>query len=100
MKDKSQISYWYEDENILTIPTTVVPKIGERIHFDTRMDESWYDTKFPNKKLFREGFRGKLIVSDVKRYYKSHDYVLENGPYEFPSQRTVEEFEVFLISLP
>ena len=48
-KNKSQISYWYEDECILTVPTHSVPHIGEEIHID-------------NKWTF--------VVTHIKRYYK------------------------------
>jgi len=96
MNDKSQISYWYEEECILTVPTHSVPGIGEPIHFDTRMDEHWHDARFPNKKLFHEGIRGRFVVTHIKRYYKNYDYVLEDGDFNFPAQKTVEEFEVYL----
>jgi hypothetical protein len=99
MNDKSQISYWYEDECILTVPTHSVPGIGEQIHFNTKMDEHWYEARFPNKKLFREGIRGTFVVTHIKRYYKNYDYVIKEGNYELPAQKTVEEFEVHLEKL-
>lgn len=95
-KDKSQISYWYEDECILTVPTHSVPHVGEQIHIDTRMDEDWHDTRFPNRKLFHKGIRSTFVVTHIKRYYKNYDYVLEEGDYRFPAQKAVEEFETFL----
>ena len=96
MEDKSQISYWYEDESLLTIPTNSVPSVGEEIHIDTRMDKLWYDSRFSDKKLFHKGIIGTFVVTHVKRYYKNLDYVLEDGKYKFPAQSTVETFEVFL----
>ena len=96
MEDKSQISYWYEDENILTVPTVNVPTVGEEIHINTKMDEHWHDARFPNRKLFREGIRDTFIVTHIKRYYKNYDYVLKEMGYEFPAQRTLEEFEIYL----
>lgn len=100
MKDSSEITYWLDGDNILTVPTVDVPKKGEKIHFDTKMDEDWHDARFPNRKLFREGVRGSFIVSDVRRYYKNYDYVhkemIRETAYELPAQRTVETFEVTL----
>lgn len=95
-KDKSQISYWYENDCILTVPTHSTPHIGEQIHIDTIMDGDWYDKRFPNRKLFSEGIRGTFVVTHIKRYYKNYDYVLEDGGYKFPAQKTVEEFEISL----
>jgi hypothetical protein len=64
------------------------------------MDEQWYDARFPNRKLYREGIRGTFSVAQVKRYYKCYDSVFtqktEKGDYDLPTQRTVEEFEVWL----
>jgi hypothetical protein len=100
MKDSSEITYWLDGDNILTVPTTEVPKMGEKIHIDTRMDEDWHDARFPNRKLFNKGVRGNFVVSDVRRYYKSYDYVhketFRETAYELPAQRTVETFEVHL----
>ena len=100
MKNTSQITYWYNDSDILTIETHSVPKMGEQIHIDTMMDSDWYDARFPNRKLFREGVRGNFIVSNIKRYYKTYDYThIENigdREYELPVQKIVEEFEVTL----
>ena len=104
MEDKLQISYWVSNtegsDNILTTKTTVAPKVGEVIHINTQMDKYWYDTRFPNKKLFVEGVRGNFIVTEIKRYYRNHDYVnkqvVGDEEYHFPSQYTIEEFEVYL----
>ena len=95
-KDKSQISYWYDDDCILTVPTHSVPTIGEEIHIDTKMCEDWHDTRFPDRKLFHEVVRDTFVVTHIKRYYKNYDYVLVDLDYEFPAQKTVEEFEIFL----
>jgi hypothetical protein len=105
MKDKSEISYWLDDENILTVQTHKVPEIGEEIWITTLMDEDWHDSRFPNRKLFRKGIRGKFKVISVQRSYRNYDYVLEETrsgssdtsgqtTYQFPAQRTVESFEV------
>lgn len=61
MKNESEISYWLDGENILTVPTTKVPSVGEVIYFDTKMDRNWYEANFPQvekDKFFNEGFRG------------------------------------------
>ena len=95
-KDKSQISYWFEGECILTVPTHSVPGIGEKIHINTLMDEQWYDAKFPNKELFHNGIRGTFTVTHIKRYYKSYDYVIKEPCFELPAQKILEEFEIDL----
>ena len=98
MENTSQITYWCDESDILTIETHSVPIIGEEIHIDTRMCNEWYNARFPNRKLFRHGIRGNYIVTNIKRYYKTYDYVLESKmgdkEYELPAQRIVEEFEV------
>lgn len=103
MEDKSEISYWFEDQNILTVPTTKVPNVGEVIYFDTGMDRTWYESNFPNAKndkLFNEGVKGYFVVNDVKRYYKTYDIKQETDfgvgtkKYLIPMQQTVENFEV------
>jgi hypothetical protein len=106
MEDKSEISYWFEDTDILTVPTSKVPTVGEEIYFNTQMDREWYESNFPtNAKVnfFNEGVRGHFIVTDVKRYYKTYDYKHETDfgledtkKYVLPSQRTVETFEVYV----
>ncbi len=107
MQDKSQISYWFEDQNILTVQTTRVPNVGEVIHFDTRMDKTWYESNFPNTKndkLFNEGVIGNFVVTEVKRYYKNYDIKHETDfgvgtkKYVIPMQQTMENFEVQLNS--
>jgi hypothetical protein len=95
-KDKTEISYWFEDVNILTTSTSCVPSINEIIFFDTIMDEIWYDEKFSNRKLFRKGVKKEYRVVDVRRFYKNYDYVDYVDKFGIPSQRTVETFEVFL----
>lgn len=106
MEDKSEISYWFEDDNILTFETTKVPTVGEEIFIDTRMDKEWHDANFPTDaklNFFNEGVRGTFVVTDVKRYYNSYDYKKETNfgieggkTYVVPAQRTVETFEVYL----
>lgn len=100
MNDKSQIDYWFDEDCILTVPTSKVPTIGEEIYFDTRMDKDWYDVRFPNDKLYHKGISGNFIVTGIKRYYKNYDYVVEEktnmSTYNLPSQFTVETFEVYL----
>lgn len=103
-EDETKVTYWTvingEEDNILTVKTTVVPKVGEEIHINTHMDKEWYDTNFPNSKLYRQGVRGNFIVTKVKRYYTNHDYVSEQiigeSTYKLPAQQTIEEFEVFI----
>lgn len=95
--DRSEISYWYDQENVLTVPTSKVPKEGEKIYFNTGMDPEWYDKNFPNRKLFNEGIRGEFIVTQVKRYYKNYDKIADVTAvehYRMPSQYCVETFEV------
>jgi hypothetical protein len=106
MEDRSEISYWFEDENILTVPTSKVPHVGEVIHFDTQMDRMWYESNFPKTegdKFFNEGVRGHFVVTHVKRYYKNYDIKHEtdfgiegSSTYVLPMQITVESFEVYL----
>jgi len=87
MNDRSEISYWYEDDNILTVPTTKVPTKGEEIYINTH----------------NEGVRGNFVVVDVKRYYKNYDIKHETDfgiegstTYVIPMQTTVETFEVYV----
>ena len=105
MEDISNISYWFQDQNILTVQTTKVPNVGEVIHFDTRMDKTWYESNFPNNDklfLFNEGVIGNFVVTEVKRYYKNYDIKHEadfgvgTKNYVIPMQQTVEKFEVQL----
>lgn len=112
MEDKSEISYWFEDTDILTIPTSKVPTVGEEIYFNTEMDKEWYENNFLTEgkfKFFNKGVRGYFVVTDVKRYYKTYDYKHETdfglGPddgstitkkYVLPAQRIVETFEVYV----
>jgi len=106
MNDRSEISYWYEDDNILTVPTTKVPTKGEEIYINTQMDRLWYESNFPETegdKFFNEGVRGNFVVVDVKRYYKNYDIKHETDfgiegstTYVIPMQTTVETFEVYV----
>lgn len=100
MKNKSEISYWCENENILTVPCVSPPVLGELIHINTLMDESWYEANFPNKKLFKKGVRHYYEVQEIRRSYSSFDFVSEhklpNNTYNFPSQKIIETFEVQL----
>lgn len=100
MDDISRIQYWIKteetDECILTFNTVKVPEIGEEIYINTEMSESWYDARFPNRKLFRKGHRGDFKIVHVKRYYSVVDTTYKDGNYEFPTQDVYETFEVFL----
>jgi len=107
MKDTSDISYWLDEENILTVPTTKVPEVGEEIWITTTMCEDWHDARFKNRKLFNKGVKGKFKVVGVSRSYQNYDYVHEETiegssdtsgktTYLLPAQRTVETFEIAL----
>lgn len=114
MENTSEITYWFEDENILTVPTSIVPHIGEEIYFNTEMDKEWYEHNFPSAtyskvNFFNKGVRGHFVVTDIKRYYKTYDYKHETDfglginnsgtttkKYVIPGQKTVETFEVFV----
>lgn len=107
-ENRSEISYWFNDEEVLNVPTSKVPEIGELFYMNTRMDPEWHDAHFKNRKLFREGVRGEFIVKDVKRFYKAYDYKGEmklpgssdtsgETTYVLPMQRVVETFEVQIV---
>lgn len=103
MEDRSQISYWVDDEHVLTVPTHSVPVIGEIMHLNTQMDEMWYDARFNDRKLFHKGIKGDFKVIGIKRYYKNVDYIaeeeLDGRKFSFPAQKSIEEFEITLESV-
>lgn len=109
-EDSSEISYWFEEDNILTVPCVSPPTVGEIIHIDTEMHEAWYDARWKDRKFFRKGVCAFFKVKSVKRFYRSFDIELtekdlfpegtaEAGTILFPSQRHVEIFETQLRKL-
>ncbi len=84
-----------------------MPEAGEKIWFNTKMDEHWHDARFPNRKLFHKGVHAQYEVIEIRRSFRNYDYVLEQemegssdtsgkAVYQFPAQSTVETFEVEL----
>jgi hypothetical protein len=102
-KDRSELSYWYNEDNILTMPCVVPPTVGEIVHIDTKMNPDWYDARWDDRKFFREGVCGYFKVKSVKRFYRSYDITakdeLGGKEYVFPGQRHVEIFEIQLEAL-
>lgn len=100
MEDKSEVSYFCENNHILTIASIMPPSTGEVIYIDNEMDKEWYDSRFKTKKLFNQGVRSDFKVLDVRRYIKAYDITvtekIEDRVYELPSQRLIETFEVDL----
>ena len=104
MQDESKISYWVTtpgvednvEDNILTVPTSVIPFVGEIIHINTEMSKRWYDRHFPDLqgKFFTTGVKGDFEVIKIKRWYSVFDFIDEE--FNLPNQKTVENFEVFL----
>ncbi len=103
MKDTSEVAFWHNDECLCTIPSIKVPDIGEELYINTLSEESWYDTRFKDKKLFQPGVRGKYRVVSIVRSIRSYDVVVtqetEKATYELPGKDYRELFEVSLIKI-
>lgn len=109
-EDCSEISYWFENKNVLTVPCVHPPAVGEIIHIDTEMHEHWYDARWKDRKFFHKGVCSFFKVKSVKRFYRSIDIELDAkdlfpgettsaGKIIFPSQIHIETFETQLEKL-
>lgn len=102
MNHTSEITYWLDNESFTT-PAISIPRVGEVIHFNTRVDDLWLSTHFPQVDIDTCDFqvRGSYIVESVERNIRTYDTKIRDTVggtvYEFPARHIVENFEVQLV---
>lgn len=101
MESESHTSYFYNGEELFTVPTTVLPEHGEEIWINTLMDEDWFKVNFPNmsRAAVKNGIHGKFKVTSISRSYKTYDKVLSAHPelkFKLPGKKIIETFDVTL----
>ena len=129
MQDKSEISYWLiqsgEDKGLaiklLTTNTIKVPKVGEILHINTKIDKNWLDIRFKDlsetqrRALIRDEdtqISSDFSVVSVKRWLKTSLVPIKASEIfsidvlsgsntsgispEIPAEIVSENFEVFL----
>lgn len=91
MNTESQISYWVGDECICTISSIKVPEVGEKLYFNTRSDESWFEAHGFDKRLFTPGTFGEFEVVSLTRHIGAFDIVhkekTEKAIYTLPAKK-------------
>ena len=103
-KDRSEVSFWFDGECLLSMKSLKVPEIGEKIWICNEMDEDWYRRKFPRDaelRFYTKGVNRQFQVKSINRSIRAYDTTVEQktekGTYVLPSQSYIETFEVELV---